>query len=354
MGGKAFANGPSKLPTPRMPPFVYHHLRQKYLSILSALYGHVDSPAEVPEKSSHGDIDILVSSPRDPAHPPTTAFLVTTLSAVKAIDSETLKSFAVPYPDEPGVFVQVDVQICTTPSLFGWQLFHTSYGDLWNILGTSIRSFGLTANENGLHVRIPEMEADERAKSLLFLTSEPDAVLRFVSLNVAEYRAGWTNVEDMFAFLARNRFMTKEAYVPRELKANDRKRLGKRDIYRRFVQDWVPSWEECGGAADFPQKEGEDDKERNEIQKARRTALLQEALDRFGKRDEYDAKVCEWMEKRKESLGKSDGREDRKMRAVEETKYANAWIDFLKSSSSMEQGTVALHTSRTKKRGYQV
>lgn len=332
MGGKAFANESPELPTPRMPPFVYHHLRQKYISILSAFYLHVGSPTESPEKSSHGDIDILVSSPRDPIHPPAPAVLTTALSAVKTINSGSIKSFAVPYPDEPGVFVQVDVGVCK-PALFEWELFHTSYGDLWNILGTAIRSFGLTANDRGLHVRIREIEAVERKQSLVFLTCEPEAVLRFLGLDVAEYRAGWTRVEDMFAFLVRNRFMTKEAYVRRELKCNDRKRMLQRDVYRRFIDDWMPGWDEgSGGGAVHLQKEGGDDNEWEGIRKARRIAVLQEALDQFGKRPEYDAKMVEWRAKRKQWLDKSERREDRKIRAVEEAEYADAWIQFLTSS----------------------
>lgn len=88
----------------------------------------------------------------------------------------------------------------------------------------------------------------------------------------------------------------------------------------------------------FQQKGKEDAEEWEEIRKAQRTAVLQEALDRFGKRAEYVKKLAEWTTKRTQWLGKSEGREDRKIRAVEEAEYADAWIDFLKSSSSVEQG----------------
>lgn len=336
MGGKAFSHEPSKLATPRMPPSVYHPLRQKYISILSALYVHVASPVDSPEKSSHGDIDILVSTPVDPVHPPTPNVLATTLSSVRAINSGPVKSFAVPYPDEPEKFVQVDVHVCK-PELLKWELFWTSHGDMWNILGTAIRSFGLMVNDRGLHVRIREIEVIDRKKSVLFLTCEPDAVLSFLGLNVAEYHAGWTNVEEMFAFLARNRFMTKEAFVRRDLKANDRKRMGQRDMYRRFIDDWMPGWDEGsslgGGGAVCPQKEGKDHEEQEDVRKARRTAVLLEALNQFDKQAEYDTKLAEWVLKRKQWLGTPEGREDRKIRAVEEAEYADAWIGFLKSSS---------------------
>lgn len=171
-------------------------------------------------------------------------------------------------------------------------------------------------------------------------------MLRFLGLDVAEYRAGWTTVEDMFAFLSGNRFMTKEAYVRRDLKGNDRKRMAGRDIYRRFVDDWMPGWGYRGGAAMFQQKGKEDAEEWEDIRKAQRTAVLQEALDRFGKRAEYDKKLAEWMTKRKQWLDKSEGREDRKIRAVEEAKYADAWINFLKSSSSVKQRSVTLPNRR--------
>lgn len=338
MGGNAFANAPFYLYTPDMPQSVYDYLCRQYVSILTELYMYVASPADTPGKSSHGTIDILVSSPVDSGHPPTLAVVATTLSAFHVINWGTVKSFAVLYPDVTGVFVQLDVQVCS-PALFDWQLCYHSYGDLWNILGTSISSVGLTANHRGLHLRIREIEAIERKSSHLFLTCHPDTVLRFVGLNVAEYHAGWNKVEDMFAFLARNRFMTKEAYVRRELKANDRNRL--RDVYRQFVEDWMPGWDDggggrSGGGAVRPQKEGEKD-EWKDSRRAQRRAVLQEALYRFGKRNEYDAKIVAWTVKRKQWLqGLSEGREDRKMQAVEDAEYADAWIDFLKCSSSIK------------------
>lgn len=315
MGGKAFAHLLPPLRTPRMPTTAYLPLRAKCLSILSTLYKQVASPADEPEKTSYGDIDILVADPFDQQHPPTRESIATTLSATQSLPSGPLISFAVPYPDRPGDFVQVDVQRCTA-AIFPWHVFHESYGDLWNILGTSIRRFGLTANDKGLHVRVAEIETDQRKKSLLFLTCEPDDVLRFLRLDVQAYRNGWERVDDMFSFLARGRFMRREAYMRQDLKANDRKRVAMRNCYRRFVEEWVPRWD-----ADGEQGKGE-----------AREAVLEEALDLFGKRAEYEEKVAAWRAQQKELARGLEGREERKARALADAVYADAWIKFLELS----------------------
>lgn len=255
------------------------------------------SPPDFPEKSSHGDIDILVSSPLDPAHPPTPAVLATALSAVKTFSQGPMQFFAVPSPDQLGQYVQVDVQVCS-PALFDWEVFHASYGDFWNILGTAVNGLGLITNNRGLHLRVGQIGAIERKKrkltkserkeSLLFLTCEPDAVLRFLGLDVAEYRAGWITAGGLFAFLARNRFMTKQAYVE-----GVPKRLAQREMYRRFVFGWMRHWSYQGATTMYQQTREEDVKQWKHIREAQQTAVLQEALDRFGKRAEYDQKMAE-------------------------------------------------------------
>lgn len=210
----------------------------------------------------------------------------------------------------------MDVQLVKSEELFEWQLFHTSYGDFWNILGTAIRPFGLTANERGLFLRISEIEDADKNRSLVFLCSEPDAVLMFCTgMDVDEYNRGWKSVGDMFEWLSRGRFMRKESFVRSRLKANDRKRIGQREVYRRFVEECVPGWTERN-------PEG-----RNELDT--REGVLEEALQLFGKREDYERKIEEW---RTELLNAPIKRELRKLRIMEEVEYADAWINFLREA----------------------
>lgn len=201
--------------------------------------------------------------------------------------------------------------------LFKWQLFHASYGDFWNILGTAIRPFDLTANERGLFIRISETEEVDKNLSLIFLCSEPDAVLSFYTrIDPEEYKRGWGSVADIFKWLSRGRFMRKETFERSRLKANDRKRMRQREVYTRFVEVHVPSWTENIS-------EG-----RNELDTRQR--VLEEALHVFREKEEYERTREEW---RIELLNAPIKKELRKLRIGEEVEYADAWIKSLREAT---------------------
>ena len=316
MGGKAFTNGPDPLITPRMPPSIYFALRNKYLSLLSTLYTYVATPIEAPAKTSHGDIDILVSLPRSP-HPDNTSadFLGSFLAAERTFSTSgsATNSFAVPYPELPNNYVQIDVHICSF-STFHWQVFHQSHGDLWNLLGTTIRAFGLTANDVGLHLRIAEIEGLNRKRSLIFLTNDPDDVLDLFGLDMETYWRPFESVEAMYEYVVGCRFFRGETYVRGGLKANDRKRMAQRELYRRFVDVWLAENEHS-----------------IECPIGRESTLMREdvvkmVLNRFGKEDEFETATHGWRSEREKLLRKQEGRQKRKADALALEEYADAWI----------------------------
>ena len=319
MGGKAFTNGPDPLRTPRMPPAVYFALRDKYLSLLSTLYTHVATPIEAPDKTSYGDIDILVSHPQSPCPDNTGAdFLRRFLAAGRTFTtsgSATI-SFAVPYPDISDNYVQIDLHTCR-PSTFHWQLFQQSHGDLWNLLGTTIRPFGLTANDIGLHLRIAEIEELNRKRSLVFLTNDPNDVLNILGLNTETYWRPFESVEAMYEYVVGCRFFRREAYVRGDLKANDRKRLAHRELYRRFVDVWLAknkSWIER--QIDMQSTLQRDD-------------VAEMVLNRFGKEGDFEAAAQGWRSEREELSRKQEGRQKRKEDALALEEYADAWIKWV-------------------------
>ena len=317
MGGNAFTSGPNPVSTPRMPPEVYFMLRDHYNHILRTLYKRVATPIEAPNKTSYGDVDILVSEPLiDLPGTETLARLLKAERTFKNHGSPTT-SFAVQYPNDPGSYVQIDIHVCTAET-FEWQLFHQSHGDLWNLLGTAIRPAGLTANDKGLHLRIEGIESLDRKKSMILLTRDPDAVVRFLGLDSEASRQSFGSIEQMYAFVRACRFFNPGRYMRDGLKANDRKRMAQREIYRRFVEEWVPR---CGESV------GEGEKllpEREEV--------LKEALDTFGMREEYDMRLKAWKEERMDLAMRQDERIGRKQAWAEVAEYADAWI------SSFEHG----------------
>lgn len=309
MGGKAFSHGPNPLSTPRIPSALYTTLLQKYITLLSTFYTDVASPLDAPEKDSHGDLDLLVSNP---IHPITAESLSRVLNAEATISAKPTTSFAVPYPDFQDTYIQLDIHLCP-PSTFRWELFTNSHGDLWNILGTSVRAFGLTANNIGFYLRIAEIEKLDRKKSMVFLTSDPDDVLEYLGLDVERYWRAFESEEELCEYVTGMRFFRRGAYVKEGLKANDRKRMGQRPLYKRFVDEWLPGRPGVG--------------EVDADASVTRESVLEEALERYGRRGVYEEMLRTWREERAELERKLEGREVRREGVKAEMAYADAWIE---------------------------
>ena len=316
MGGKAFTSGPTPLFTPRMTPELYYSLRDHYISLLSTYYAQVATPVEAPCKTSYGDVDVLVCQPKSISV--NTDTLAKALDAVRKFSTpgSSTASFAVPYPGLQDTYVQLDVHVCP-PGGFGWQLFHQSHGDMWNLLGTTIRPVGLTANDVGLHVRIPEIEEVNRKRGMLLLTSEPNQVLDFLGLDRDKYERPFESVEALYQFVLGCRWFSSETYVRAELKANDRKRMAQRELYRQFVDEWLPENKQ------LVEKSGK------RAQGATREDVQESALNVFGKREEYDKRILEWRRERSELLEKQERRLERRADAAKLEEYAEAWMNWL-------------------------
>ncbi|MCJ1285439.1 hypothetical protein MMC26_004779 [Xylographa opegraphella] len=314
MGGNAFAHPPHSLCTPRIPHEVYVLLRDKYTCLLSTFYQTVASPIEVPEKTSHGDIDILVSEPHSTT---TTQSISQALNAKTSVSTSgsPSSSFAIPFPDRADEYIQLDIHVCPT-STFHWELFMASHGDLWNLLGTSLRGFGLTANNVGLNLRIAEIEHLDRKKSMLFLTSNPTSVLELMGLDVQKYWRQFATMNELYEYATSTRFFRKDRYLREELKSNDRKRMGKRPLYQQFVDDWLP------------QRVGIE--ELREVAELTRESVFEEVLDRYGKREEYEQTLRLWNQERADLQAKQQSKEQRRAEWLAEAEYADSWIRALR------------------------
>jgi hypothetical protein len=79
--------------------------------------------------------------------------------------------------------------------------------DLLQIVGVSHRPLGLTCNDRGLHVRIAEIEPYNKKKALLFLTRDPDKMIKFYGMDVAKYWDGFTDEKDLFDWATSGRVL---------------------------------------------------------------------------------------------------------------------------------------------------
>jgi len=318
MGGAAFSSAPYLLSTPRMPQAVYDQVKSACHARLRELYVCVASPIEGPGKSDHGDVDIIVFLERQaflpsgpaaqPPHPRSgqepLETIAVALGAARVIYLKphlTSANMAVPWPgdeaverndDETGTddhrrqrYVQVDVRIAQSLAEFQWWLFRHAHGDFWQLVGTTIRSLGLTADEEALWIRIPEIEARDRKRAKVLLTSDPDEVLQFLGYKgwssartyskgdgevgagrlreIADddtslpnvWERGFDTVQELFDYVTTSRWFwvspAPEAdhhpspsipdHDPSSLRSNDRRRLKQRRVYAQWAESYLPS-----------------------------------------------------------------------------------------------------------------
>lgn len=204
MGGNAFPT----LPCPRLSHNLYQTHLTKTTTVLSKYYEKIICHPEAPSKPDHGDIDILASIP---THTFSITDLSTALGAIQHTRVGVTTSFAIPLIDTDyagnavageAKYVQVDIHVCA-PEDVEWEMFHSSYGDLMQILGALNRSIGLTANNHGLHLRIQEIEIYNKKKSMIYLSKDPRVVMEFLGLNNEKYfTASFKTNEDVFDWCA--------------------------------------------------------------------------------------------------------------------------------------------------------
>lgn len=321
MGGSAFAHGPDQLNTPRMPPRVYELVRDRCHAQLRAHYFCVASPIESPDKKDFGDVDVLLAWPKFAAADNHAALLIVerAIGAVRVIPSggpNVSANFAIPWPEfsDGGCvatkFIQVDVRVCDSLEQMQWMLFKHAHGDIWNLLGHIIRSFGLTVDDDALYIRIREIEDVNRKRSKIFLTSDPVEVLRFLGLPIDGFwdcpflsqRAMFDYVLQCRLFWIRPQSQKHDTMPPigeaitnnpaagrAALTSNERRRLAGRPAYRAWIDEFIPQCREKGMYSSRP---------------TWRWAVKAQAITRFGIGKEYARRLSEFLlEKQQRRIG---------------------------------------------------
>lgn len=114
------------------------------------------------------------------------------------------------------------------------------------MLGQTIRPLGLTADEVGLYIRIPEIEKQDKKKARVLLTSDPTKVTDFLGLSqrIGEKGKPFKTVNDLFEYAASCKWFMlwpKDQNMEGGEKSNDRSRMEKRPIFKRWAEEFVPA-----------------------------------------------------------------------------------------------------------------
>lgn len=304
MGGNAFAAilGPSAFP--RMPPAVYDALKRQMVPKLQELYLHVAVPLEAPEKTSHGDLDIVVAGPKIDvdfaAHEGADAAMnvphVVVQEAIGAryvnpLQGNRTSNFAVPIArggwgpfdhaqeedvarramEGEDIFYQVDVNVCTDKEEFERRMFFHAYGDLGMIMGLIGRNAGLALGEKGLRISDPPNPPIELSRSF-------DEITDFMGWSMDAWRTGFRRKRDIFEWAGSSHF-----FNPRKFRTHGvgiSKVKEERKMYMEFVQ-----WASEKAAAFFPVEEDESKVTKEEHW----VAFRDRTLAHFNKKEKFDA-----------------------------------------------------------------
>lgn len=344
MGGNIFltaaADGQPTLWTARLCQATYNQLKTTYLQRLSAQLPHADSirvPLEAPDKSDHGDIDIIVAyngnidwtqvaagvgavawvDRGSESHPQ--------CSLAVRLDGERSDHAPVKYiktnshdrlPRKPSevfndeCFAQIDLEQIS-PELQDWTAFYGSYGDLAGIFGMNVTNCGFDITSTGLRLRLQEFDDSTYPKwshfnpprddGRMILSTNPAQIMAFFGLNVQRYYAGFESAEEIFLWLGECRMLSESSLKrDRNIPASREERSETREMFHAFFKVWLPAFlnarrnEESTATAESDLQPTIEDFSTSE----RRQKYLDEALDFFDQRQRYVALHSAFLRKR--------------------------------------------------------
>ena len=289
MGGQAFTVLKTDAPIeiPRLSLESYQEVIADITPKLETLFNRVTVPRDPPGKIDFGDVDFLVEGIRDPGESDIWETVKTLLGAVYHVRPH---HFAVPHLSTPNTYVQVDIELSPGSGtkegseLFEWVRFMKSDSDLLQIVSVIHRSLGLTCTDKGLHIRVEEVQAYNKKKSMIFLTRDPNEMMDFYGYDKIKYSEGFRTEAELFNWVTNGRWFYWKAHDDRE----DKSRMKKRAMFRRFVEEYMPN---CGKRTIAPnQMESEFN---SKTTKSLRQEVLEEALRKFNKQKEYQAIMTE-------------------------------------------------------------
>ncbi|KAL1303013.1 hypothetical protein AAFC00_003328 [Neodothiora populina] len=341
MGGRAFIlpgpNGEPALITPRMSRAIYSTLRDKCENVICDYYTVVSTLRDAPEKEDFGDIDFLVQDPRTEE---ANDKIARALNANRTLANGFDFTFAIPWPDldhivtegeneehtetgRPGIrsvsgnvtkasasdhddleapvlsqegsttnYAQIDIHVCPANLSLAWNQYLHSYGDLGQIIGYLSYDMGLTSNDRGFFVRIEEQEARNWQKSMIFLSRSPEHVMGFLGLDTSKYNEGFDTELEFFEWIREARFArryqreasrserdaenAKESRNAKDDSGDHKRRLQTRRLFTRFIDGILPTFP----LVLIPVREA-------------RRSFLADALEAFGKEEEYATRIVE-------------------------------------------------------------
>jgi hypothetical protein len=220
VGGKAIKS----VETRRLKKSEYYPFESKVLAILRNLLpdNKIASPPAYREKSSFGDLDVIISNDNN-------AKLIMDSFCEDRAFAEVVKNgncWSVPWTD-----FQVDF-VFVNPVYFDAMFHYFSYNDIGNLMGRIAKHMGFKLGQDGLSYRF--MQGTHLFASI-HITTDYYAALSFLGLDPERFRAGFNNLDEVFAYVISSPYFSPEIYAFENRNAVDRRRDSQRPNYQAFL-----------------------------------------------------------------------------------------------------------------------
>jgi hypothetical protein len=251
MGGNLFK-------TSRLARAEYFKLKAELLPIIKEYFEDAKVPFETPGKADFGDLDILVVSKQD--------------GSSNNFNPSTHTKINSPSISKEGgqlhfIFRDFQVDLIYTPKeALAMAMYFYSFADYGMIMGKLVTRAEFNFKPDGLYTKA--LTRNPRAVPSILLTNEPKEVSSFLGVDHSKWENGFETEQEVFDFILSSKFFR----LPSMTKTNER------PMINRFLSY-------C------------DAKSLSEIQLQSFTAdekdkMFQDALNNFGKMDEYKAIVA--------------------------------------------------------------
>ena len=222
-------------------------------------------PPEAPGKQTFGDLDVMVCRPID-LHPHDAILQICSRGlgsrCKKFIYALPTTNIAITSDDS---VAQVDVHIVPEEKIWGVDYWMHSWGDMGMIVSSMIRAWGLRLSASrGLWVDVPGLGIFE-------LSLDMERITLFLGLNWEIYTLGFQSQDDLFAWIDTIIINGRRIGVKKQGK------LEKGEHQNRPM--WSAYWQRGTDETYSPSDE-------------EKQAVFQQALDFFGKRQEFEDTVA--------------------------------------------------------------
>jgi len=178
-------------------------------------------------KTSHGDMDVLLRKPAVDRWK-----LVNALGPTETHNNGNVVSLD--YTSVKGKPFQLDL-VFMRHKWWGMAKAFFAYNDLGNLMGKMARWLGFKYGFQGL--RYTHYTEDRSVKlGEKNLSTDPKKVFKFLGFRWDRFQEGFENLEDVFDYVLNSKYFHRQAFLPKNLTADQRHRDTKRKTYRLWME----------------------------------------------------------------------------------------------------------------------